>query len=75
MNMSLGRKKIYRKCLTKYDILQHVTESFERLLFITNVCSVCKGFLRKIRKINYSPKEICPMIYWNPSLLQSPAFL
>lgn len=66
MNMSLGQKKINRKCLTKYDILQHVTESSERVIFITNVCSVCKGFLRKEKKKrgdHYSPNEICSMIY------------
>lgn len=62
MNMSLGQKKIYRKCLTKYDILQHVTESSERVIFITNVCSVCKGFLRK-KTPHHSPNEICSMIY------------
>jgi len=63
MNMSLGQKKIYRKRLTKYDIIQHVTESSERVIFITNLCSVRKGFLREKKIDHYSPNEIFSMIY------------
>lgn len=44
------RKKTHRKCLSKYDILQRVTESSERVIFITDVGSVCKGFLGKTWK-------------------------
>lgn len=65
MNMTLGQKKIYGKCLTKYDILQHVSESSERVIFITNVRSVLQRIPQEKKKKDdhYSPSEIRPMMY------------
>lgn len=63
-----GEKKIYRKCLSKCDTLQHVTESSERVTFITNVRRGCKGFLGKKKKLkiikeHYFPTEMGSVIY------------
>lgn len=64
MNMSLGQKKIYRKCLTKCDILHHVTESSERLYSLQTYAVFVKDSSGKKKKgDHYSPNEICSMIY------------
>ncbi|CAM5105808.1 unnamed protein product [Natator depressus] len=55
------------KCLSNYDTLQHVTESSERFIFITDVCGICKGFFRG-KTEHYFPNEIHSMVIYEAHL-------
>lgn len=50
MNMGLGQKKIYRKCLTKCDILHHVTASSERFYSLQTYAVFAKDSSEKKRE-------------------------